>query len=81
MASSDFKRASREDEKLEHWIDTEDAKADRDNQKLDYAGAALETSPEEARLVKKLDWRIMPCLWSMYFLYVDSNDWVLATTS
>lgn len=67
------KRASQEDEKVTHWVDTEPAKGEHIDQiakHLDYSGAALQTSPEEVRLVKKLDWRIMPCLWSMYFLWV-----------
>jgi hypothetical protein len=34
----------------------------------DYSGAVKKTSEEEIRLVKKLDWRIMPTLWAMYFL-------------
>lgn len=79
MATSDSKRASRDDEKLEHWVDTEDEKADPNSQKVDYSGAALETSPEEVKLVNKLDWRIMPCLWSMYFLYVTMCDRSLTT--
>ncbi|KEF61203.1 uncharacterized protein A1O9_02768 [Exophiala aquamarina CBS 119918] len=40
----------------------------------DYAGAAAKTDPVEIALVKKLDWRIMPILCTMYFLnYVDRN--------
>lgn len=35
----------------------------------DYAGAVAKTSPEEIALVRKLDWRIMPTLFAMYFLY------------
>jgi hypothetical protein len=34
----------------------------------DYSGAVAKTSPEEIRLVRKLDFRIMPTLWAMYFL-------------
>jgi hypothetical protein len=34
----------------------------------DYSGAVKKTSKEEIALVRKLDWRIMPTLWSMYFL-------------
>lgn len=81
MSINDSKHASRDDEKLEHWVDTEDEKADPSSQKVDYSGAALETSPEEAKLVKKLDWRIMPCLWSMYFLYVTmcEKSWKTGT--
>lgn len=34
----------------------------------DYSGAARKTDPAEIALVKKLDYRIMPTLWAMYFL-------------
>ena len=34
----------------------------------DYSGAVAKSSPEEIALVKKLDYRIMPTLWAMYFL-------------
>lgn len=34
----------------------------------DYSGAVKKTDPEEIRLVRKLDYRIMPTLWAMYFL-------------
>lgn len=36
----------------------------------DYAGAVAKTDQDEIRLVRKLDFRIMPTLWAMYFLYV-----------
>lgn len=40
---------------------------------LDYSGATAKTDPLEIKLVKKLDYRIMPTLWAMYFLnYVSS---------
>ncbi|KAF7593586.1 hypothetical protein BBP40_011206 [Aspergillus hancockii] len=40
----------------------------------DYSGATKKTDPEEIRLVRKLDIRIMPSLWSMYFLNdIDRN--------
>lgn len=39
----------------------------------DYSGAVEKTSPEEIALVRKLDFRIMPTLWCMYFLnYVST---------
>jgi hypothetical protein len=34
----------------------------------DYSGAVSKTDETEIRLVRKLDWRIMPTLWAMYFL-------------
>ena len=36
----------------------------------DYSGAVAKTDPEEIALVRKLDCRIMPALFCMYFLYV-----------
>jgi hypothetical protein len=35
---------------------------------LDYSGATKKTNPLEISLVKKLDYRILPTLWMMYFL-------------
>jgi len=37
----------------------------------DYSGAVKKTSPEEIKLVRKLDIRIMSILWAMYFLVRD----------
>ena len=34
----------------------------------DYSGAVAKTDPREIALVRKLDWRIMPTLFAMYFL-------------
>jgi hypothetical protein len=36
--------------------------------KVDYSGATEKTDPAEIKLVKKLDWWIMPTLWAMYWL-------------
>lgn len=42
---------------------------------VDYSGAVKKTDPAEIKLVRKLDWRIMPTLWAMYFLnYVSFHD-------
>jgi hypothetical protein len=39
----------------------------------DYSGAVKKTDQAEIRLVRKLDFRIMPTLWAMYFLnYVSA---------
>ncbi|KAF2181165.1 MFS transporter [Zopfia rhizophila CBS 207.26] len=52
---------------------------DEKSVKLDYSGAHEKTSPEEIRLVKKLDWWIMPTLWLMFWLnYLDRNAIALA---
>ncbi|KAF1831190.1 MFS general substrate transporter [Decorospora gaudefroyi] len=41
---------------------------------VDYAGAQAKSDPDEIALVRKIDWRLMPTLCSMYFLnYVDRN--------
>ncbi|KAB8200107.1 major facilitator superfamily domain-containing protein [Aspergillus parasiticus] len=40
----------------------------------DYAGSTAKTDPREIRLVRKLDMRIMPILWAMYFMnFIDRN--------
>ncbi|KAF2013128.1 MFS general substrate transporter [Aaosphaeria arxii CBS 175.79] len=40
----------------------------------DYPDDAPKTDPAEIRLVRKIDWRLMPTLCTMYFLnYVDRN--------
>ena len=51
-----------------------DEKAGAAEAGVDYTGSAAKTDPAEIRLVRKLDWRIMPTLCVMYFLnYVDRN--------
>lgn len=41
---------------------------------VDYSGAATKSDPTEIALVRKLDMRIMPTLWAMYFMnYLDRN--------
>lgn len=41
---------------------------------LDYAGAARKTNPAEIKLVRKLDFIILPTLWLMYWLnFLDRN--------
>ncbi|KAK3697706.1 hypothetical protein LTR37_017288 [Vermiconidia calcicola] len=58
----------------EYMMDAEKAGA-----QLDYSGAHKKSSPEEIRLVKKLDLWIMPMLWLMYWLnYLDRNAIALA---
>ncbi|KAH7024484.1 major facilitator superfamily domain-containing protein [Microdochium trichocladiopsis] len=40
----------------------------------DYSGAVKKTSEVEIALVRKLDFRVMPILWAMYFMnYLDRN--------
>ena len=38
------------------------------NPNADYSGAVSKTDEVEIALVRKLDFRIMPTLWAMYFL-------------
>jgi len=40
----------------------------------DYSGAAGKTDPAEIALVRKLDMRIMPTIWAMYFLNYVSDQ-------
>lgn len=43
-------------------------------EEFDYSGAVSKSDPKEIALVRKLDFRIMPTLWAMYFLnYLDRN--------
>ncbi|KFZ01962.1 hypothetical protein V500_00517 [Pseudogymnoascus sp. VKM F-4518 (FW-2643)] len=52
-----------------------DDEKSRSGPATDYAGATEKTDPIEIALVKKLDMRIMPALWSMYFLnYLDRSS-------
>lgn len=37
----------------------------------DYTGAVAKTDPAEIALVRKLDMRVMPALFAMYFLYAN----------
>ncbi|KAL5345470.1 hypothetical protein ACLOAV_009843 [Pseudogymnoascus australis] len=57
---------------IEHVDQTEEVNEKDTNR--DYAGAAAKTDPAEIKLVRKLDYRILPTLFVMYFLnYVDRN--------
>jgi hypothetical protein len=44
----------------------------------DYSGAVAKSDPVEIALVKKLDWRIMPTLWCMYFLNYVSTPQIIS---
>jgi hypothetical protein len=57
-----------------HMEDPEASIKAESTQVLDYAGATAKTNPVEIALVRKLDLRIMPALWAMYFMnYLDRN--------
>lgn len=45
----------------------------------DYSGATGKTDKAEIALVRKLDTRIMPALFCMYFLYVHRTDIISQT--
>jgi hypothetical protein len=58
-----------EDKAIDNFVETATMhEKDAVAQGGDYSGAVKKTSEEEIRLVRKLDWRIMPTLWAMYFL-------------
>jgi len=50
-----------------------DLKAEATLDGADYSGAIAKTDPAEIALVRKLDMRVMPALFCMYFLYVTRN--------
>lgn len=70
-------RKSTEESKMaiEHRLENVDTKeqfGEKDTANRDYAGAAAKSNPAEIKLVRKLDFRILPTLFVMYFLnYVD----------
>ncbi len=49
-------------------IEQEDDKSIEESKQGDYSGATTKTSQAEIALVRKLDMRIMPALFCMYFL-------------
>jgi hypothetical protein len=51
-----------------------DLKTDSPVEGADYTGAVAKTDPEEIALVRKLDCRIMPALFCMYFLLVYNSQ-------
>ena len=57
------------DEVMEVEVACTDKAGAEDESKGDYSGAVAKTDKVEIALVKKLDRRILPVLWAMYFLY------------
>lgn len=59
-----------------------------EERKGDYSGAVAKTEPAEIALCRKLDRRVLPVLWVMYYLYgtsafgqpITANDLFLAET-
>ena len=67
-------RKSQDNMTVQH-IDTKSEVLEKDDANRDYAGAAAKTDPAEIALVRKLDYRILPTLFVMYFLnYVDRKN-------
>ncbi|CRK37508.1 hypothetical protein BN1708_007380, partial [Verticillium longisporum] len=79
MSSEKHQAALRDSDKpMDNFVEASIMKGDPEDglarEGADYSGAVKKTSPEEIALVRKLDWHIMPTLWSMYFLnYLDRN--------
>lgn len=80
MSSEKPSAAAPDDKPADNLVETptrDDEKGGREG--ADYSGAVAKSSPEEIQLVRKLDWRIMPTLWAMYFLnYVRSTPQIPA---
>jgi hypothetical protein len=58
-----------------HVEDVNSLKMADEKGRADYSGATAKTDPLEIKLVRKLDMRIMPIMWAMYFLnYVSDKD-------
>ena len=51
-----------------HVEDVDSLKVTDEKAQGDYSGATAKIDPAEIKLVRKLDFRIMPILWAMYFL-------------
>ncbi|EAT90622.2 hypothetical protein SNOG_02410 [Parastagonospora nodorum SN15] len=77
MAATDVHNTDPEKNSTLHVDDIaseKDLKADRPVDGADYSGAVAKTDPAEIALVRKLDFRIMPALFCMYFLNkLDQN--------
>jgi hypothetical protein len=57
-----------------HVEDVNSLKMADEKGRADYSGATAKTDPLEIKLVRKLDMRIMPIMWAMYFLnYVSKR--------
>ncbi|KAG9258448.1 major facilitator superfamily domain-containing protein [Emericellopsis atlantica] len=71
-----------EDEKKHSFSHEEIGEKDKEGQQVaaaDYSGSRKKTDPKEIKLVRKIDWIMMPMLWVMYFLnYLDRNSITVA---
>jgi hypothetical protein len=72
MATTDLHKSDLEKNSSLHVDDIassdKDLKVDGPAAGADYSGAVAKTDPAEIALVRKLDYRIMPALFCMYFL-------------
>lgn len=70
-------RKSLDNMAVQHIDNKEEGEIFEKDTNRDYAGASAKTDPAEIALVRKLDYRILPTLFVMYFLnYVDSKSLV-----
>ncbi|KAL1893979.1 hypothetical protein Sste5346_006120 [Sporothrix stenoceras] len=71
--AQDVKPEGLQIEMTEEAQDSKDVK-DFVDPTADYSGAVSKTDPREIALVRKIDFRVMPTLWCMYFMnYLDRN--------
>jgi hypothetical protein len=57
---------------VEHTSDTGDASKHDEKEANHIVASWQEGTEAEKRLVRKLDWRILPCTWILYMLgYLD----------
>jgi hypothetical protein len=61
-------------QQIDDIVSERDLKDVSRNPDADYTGAVAKTDPAEIALVRKLDYRIMPALFCMYFLYVSTQN-------
>jgi hypothetical protein len=79
MANINFNRHEDTEKNVPLQIDDvatseKDLKAQTALDGADYTGAIAKTDPAEIALVRKLDMRVMPALFCMYFLYVNQSS-------
>lgn len=64
MAEKDVHKANMAEMEVASKHDEQDVQ-----KKADYAGAVSKTDAAEIALCRKLDRRVLPVLWTMYYLY------------
>ena len=74
MAFNDSKTMENQVEKVAASVsinsndDVDDKKGDDLDQARQFAASWVNGTAEEKKLVRKLDWRILPCCWVLYLL-------------